>query len=72
MPANTKVTKVFADAASRILDSFLISDEDSPRAARLIITMIENLSQDLDLYELTDSSSFWYDNWIHCALSFLD
>lgn len=70
VPANTKVTKVFADAASRILDSFLISDEDSPRAARLIITMIENLSQDLDLYELTDSSSFWYDNWIHCALSF--
>ncbi|RCK63307.1 hypothetical protein Cantr_09873 [Candida viswanathii] len=70
VPAKEKVTKVFADAAQHILEAFLIPDEACSRAGAPIITMIENLSQDLELYELTDVSFFWHDNWIRCAFSF--
>ncbi|EMG49570.1 hypothetical protein SBY92_004513 [Candida maltosa Xu316] len=70
VPVQDKVTKVFGDAAVRILDAFLVAENDCSRAGAPIVTMIENVSKDLNLYELTDVSSFWHDNWIRCAFSF--
>lgn len=69
-PAHTKVTKVLAEPASRILDSFLVASKDNTRSAVPILTMIDSLSLKLNLYEINDFSGFWYENWIRCALSY--
>ncbi|EGW31009.1 uncharacterized protein SPAPADRAFT_142824 [Spathaspora passalidarum NRRL Y-27907] len=69
-PVEHKATKVFASSAVRILDAFLVTDKDSSRAASPILTMIESLSQNLEMYELNDSSGFWHETWIRCCLSY--
>lgn len=65
-----KVTKVFADASISILDSFLISGTDYSRSSFPILNMIDSLSSNLNLYEISDISGFWFENWIRCSLAF--
>lgn len=68
--SNNKITKVFSEASSRIITSFLISGTDFPRSTFPILSMIESLSTNMALYEVSDISGFWYDNWIRCSLAF--
>lgn len=65
-----KVTQVFADAATSILDSFLIAGTDYSRSSFPILNMIDSLSSNLNLYEISDISGFWFENWIRCSLAF--
>ncbi|CAI5757283.1 unnamed protein product [Candida verbasci] len=68
-PIDSKATNVFTDASNRILEAFLASDTES-RATFPITSMIDSVSQELEMYELTDISGFCYDSWIRCCMSF--
>lgn len=70
VPANKKPTKVFAQAASSILEPFLLTDSDLTRSASPIFQMIEALSASTVLYEASDISGYIGNVWVHTALSF--
>lgn len=67
---NEKITKVFADSSITILDTFLVTNSDYSRSSYPILAMIDTLSSNINIYQLSDISSFWYDNWIRCSLNF--
>lgn len=67
---NEKVTKVFADASMKILDSFLVTNSDYSRSSFPIISMIDSITKNSNVYELCDISGFWYETWIHRGLTF--
>lgn len=65
------VGQIFHTAAKSILDSFLAVDVDcASSAAAPILNTLGNVASNLDLYELADTSGFWYDTWIRCCFSF--
>lgn len=65
-----KVTRVLADAAESILKSFVVSSNELPRSSIPILGMIDSLSQNLNVYEVSDISCVWYLNWIKCCFAF--
>lgn len=67
-----KATKVFADSSIKILNSFLTTNEDYSRSSYPIISMIDSLSANSNIFELSDISGFWYENWIRCGLGFAE
>ncbi|KAK6459197.1 nucleoporin [Scheffersomyces xylosifermentans] len=68
--AINKVTKVFSESATSILESFLVVGDEYARSASPILTMIDSMDTNLNLYEISDVSGFLYDSWIRGALSF--
>lgn len=68
--SDEKVTRVFAPSATKITDSFLVTDSDCSRVSSPLLSMIDSLASSLSTYEICDVSGFWYDNWIRCGLSF--
>jgi len=65
-----RVAKIFSESSVRIIDSFLVAGTEFSRSALPILSMIESLSANMSLYEISDISGFWYDNWIRCSLAF--
>lgn len=65
-----KPTKVFAEAASRILNSFLFTESHYTRSASPIFQMIDSVAASIVLYDAIDISGYIGDVWIHTALSF--
>ncbi|KAI3402661.2 NUP188 [Candida oxycetoniae] len=62
--------RILHPASVVILDSFLATDINSARTSLPLLNTVVNVSENLDLYELTDTSGFWYDSWIRCSFSF--
>jgi nuclear pore complex protein Nup188 len=65
-----RVTRVLAEAAETILQSFVVSSNELPRSSIPLLGMIDSLSQNLNVYEVTDISCVWHLNWIKCAFAF--
>ncbi|KAG2736058.1 hypothetical protein G9P44_000148 [Scheffersomyces stipitis] len=65
-----KVTNVFSESSTCILDSFLVSGDDFSRSVAPILSMVDSLASNINLYEVSDISGFYYDSWIRGALSF--
>lgn len=68
--SSNRIARIFSESSSRIIDSFLIAGTEFSRSALPILSMIESLSANMSLYEVSDISGFWYDNWIRCSLAF--
>ncbi|CAK7892669.1 nucleoporin Nup188p [[Candida] anglica] len=68
--ASDKVTKVFAESSTNILDSFLISGSEDSRISLPLLSMIESIGDNFSLYEARDLSGYWFDKWVRASLSF--
>ncbi|KAI5950811.1 NUP188 [Candida jiufengensis] len=69
IPEN-KITNVFASSAKYILESFSAISINSARAIIPLLNVIEAVSSNLNLIELSDSTGAWYDNYIKCSFTF--
>lgn len=65
-----RIFNIFQDAASIVVESFLVSDREFSGSAFPILCMLDSCKQNINLYEINDISGFWYDNWIRCSLAF--